>query len=89
MPVFFIADRTSFSLVRESGTLLLNSHPVHTFLRMRVANDESAQQVAVRQSRGQPVHIAVRCDGCGLQSIVGPRWHCASCVGGADFVSPR
>lgn len=38
---------------------------------------------------GTSVHHGVRCSSCEMSPIIGMRYHCASCVKGADFVSAR
>lgn len=65
-------------------------HPIHVFLRMPTFVPLAAIS-PVNQMRGLPpseaIHELVRCTCCSIPSIRGVRYHCASCVGGADFVS--
>jgi hypothetical protein len=42
---------------------------------------------AVALEDGTSIHRGIKCNACNISPIVGMRYHCASCVKGADFVS--
>lgn len=44
---------------------------------------------AVATEDGTSIHQGVQCHSCKMMPIIGLRYHCASCVQGADFVSRK
>lgn len=51
------------------------------------SNKMVVKRSAVALEDGTSIHHGVRCKSCHMSPIIGMRYHCASCVKGADFVS--